>query len=244
MNAIIASLTAIWTSSIGKKLLVAFTGAFLVLFLAGHLVGNLLVFVGREAFNDYAYFLHHMVHGAGIWLFRAVMIGALTLHVAATISLTLQNRAARKPYECQAVIQATLSSRNMVWSGLTLLAFFIYHMLHFTMRVGNQYDTLPRYKETLTTVMVHGEPLVRHDAWQMVIDGFSNGWVTLFYVIAMTLLCSHLSHGVASIFQTLGLRFKKSEGVLRCLSLGYAAVIWLGYISIPIAILCFGFGKT
>ncbi|MEI7954460.1 MAG: succinate dehydrogenase cytochrome b subunit [Verrucomicrobiota bacterium] len=240
MNAIIASLTAIWTSSIGKKLIVAITGAFLVLFLAGHLVGNLLVFVGREAFNDYAYFLHHMVHGAGIWLFRLVMISALALHVAATISLTLQNRAARKPYECQAVIQATLSSRNMIWSGLTLLAFFIYHMLHFTIRIGNQYDTLPRYKET---VILNGEPSIRHNAWLMVVDGFSNGWVTLFYVIAMTLLCSHLSHGVASIFQTLGLRFKKSECLLRAVSLGYAWVIWLGFISIPLAIL-FGIVKA
>ena len=236
MNAIIASLTAIWTSSIGKKLIVAITGAFLVLFLAGHLVGNLLVFVGREAFNDYAYFLHHMVHGAGIWLFRLIMISALVLHVTATISLTLQNRAARKPYECQTVIQATLSSRNMIWSGLTLLAFFIYHMLHFTIRLGNQYDTLPRYKET---VMLNGEPSI----WLMVVDGFSNGWVTLFYVIAMTLLCSHLSHGVASIFQTIGLRFKKSEGLLRAVSLGYAWVIWLGFISIPLAIL-FGIVKA
>ena len=243
MNAIIASLTAIWTSSIGKKIIVAVTGAFLVLFLVGHLVGNLLVFVGREAFNDYAYFLHHMVHGAGIWIFRLVMLSALALHVTATVSLTLQNRAARKPYECQAVIQATASSRIMIWSGLTLLAFFIYHMLHFTARIGNKYDTLPRYKETLATVMHHGEPLVRHDAWQMTIDGF-NWWpATFFYVIAMTLLCSHLSHGVASIFQTLGLRFKKSEGVLRCLSLGYALVIWLGFISIPLAIY-FGFVKA
>jgi succinate dehydrogenase / fumarate reductase cytochrome b subunit len=243
MNAITSILTAIWTSSIGKKIIVALTGAFLVLFLAGHLVGNLLVFVGREAFNDYAYFLHHMVHGAGIWIFRATMLGALALHVAATISLTLQNRAARKPYECQAVIQATTSSRLMIVSGLTLLTFFIYHMLHFTMRVGNQYDTLPRYKETLATVMDHGEPLVRHDAWQMTVDGFTWWPATFFYIIAMTLLCSHLSHGVSSIFQTLGLRFKKSEGVLRCLSLGYALVIWVGFISIPIAILCFDFGK-
>jgi len=240
MNAITASLTAIWTSSIGKKLIVAITGAYLVVFLAGHLVGNLLVFVGREAFNDYAYFLHHMIHGAGIWLFRIVMVGALALHVAATISLTLQNRAARKPYECQAVIQASLSSRTMIWSGLTLLAFFIYHMLHFTIRLGNEYDTLERYKETVSQ---NGEKLVRHDAWQMVIDGF-NWWpASIFYVIAMTMLCSHLSHGVASIFQTLGLRFKKSESVIQGLSLGYALVIWLGFISIPLAILVFGFGK-
>lgn len=240
MNAITASLTAIWTSSIGKKVIVALTGAYLVVFVAGHLVGNLLVFVGREAFNDYAYFLHHMIHGAGIWLFRIIMVGALALHVAATISLTLQNRAARKPYECRAVIQASLSSRIMIWSGLTLLAFVVYHIMHFTIRVGNEYDTLPRYQET---VIHNGEKLVRHDAWQMVIDGFSWGPATFFYVLAMTLLCSHLSHGVASIFQTLGLRFKKSESVIQGLSLGYALVIWIGFISIPLAIY-FGFGKS
>jgi len=236
MNAIIASLTAIWTSSIGKKIIVALTGAYLVLFVAGHLVGNLLVFAGREAFNEYAYFLHHMIHGVGIWLFRLVMVAAVALHVAATVSLTLQNRAARKPYECKAVIQATVSSRWMIWSGLTLLGFLIYHMLHFTIRVGNQYDTLDRYQTTL-----EGKPA--HDAWQMVVDGFSWGPATFFYVVAMTMLCSHLSHGVASIFQTLGLRFKKSESALRCLSLGYAMVIWIGFISIPLAIY-FGLVKS
>lgn len=239
MNAITSSCTAIWTSSIGKKIIVALTGAFLVLFLAGHLVGNLLVFAGPEMFNDYAYFLHHMIHGMGIWLFRAVMVVMLGLHIVATVCLTRQNRSARKPYECNTVIQASTASRTMIWSGLTILAFFVYHMLHFTARVGNEYDTLARYKET---VMVNGSEIVRHNAWLMVVDGFGVWYVTLFYVIAMTLLCMHLSHGVASIFQTLGLRPKKSASAIRQLSLVYSGVIWLGFISIPLAIL-FGLVK-
>jgi succinate dehydrogenase / fumarate reductase cytochrome b subunit len=237
MNAITSSLAAIWTSSIGKKLIVALTGSFLVLFLAGHLVGNLLVFVGREAFNDYAYFLHHMIHGAGIWVFRLVMAGCLVLHVAATVSLTLQNRAARKPYECQAVIQATTASRTMILSGLTLLAFFIYHMLQFTARVANEYDKYVDHEHLART------GLVRHDAWKMVVDGFTWWPATLFYVLAMTLLCSHLSHGFASIFQTLGLRFKKSASTISLVSNIYAVVIWIGFISIPLAIIC-GFVKA
>ncbi|MCX6874247.1 MAG: succinate dehydrogenase cytochrome b subunit [Verrucomicrobia bacterium] len=237
MNAITSSLTAIWSSSIGKKIIVALTGSFLVFFLVGHLVGNLLVFVGREAFNDYAQFLHHMIHGAGIWLFRCVMLGTLALHVAATVSLTLRNRAARQPYEHQAVIQASIYSRTMIWSGLTLLAFFIYHMLHFTLRVGNSYDTYVDPEHLAKT------GVARHDAWKMVIDGFSNGPVTLFYLIAMTLLCSHLSHGFASIFQTLGLRPKRSESAIRHLSLAYGFVIWAGFIAIPLAIL-FGIVKA
>jgi succinate dehydrogenase / fumarate reductase cytochrome b subunit len=240
MNAITSSLAAIWTSSIGKKIIVALTGLFLVLFLAGHLVGNLLIFAGPELFNDYAYFLHHMIHGMGIWLFRAVMVVMLGAHIAATVSLTLQNRAARQPYECKAVIQASTASRTMILSGLTILVFFIYHILHFTARIGNEYDTLDRYKET---VMANGEPLVRHNAWLMVVDGFGVWYVSLFYVLAMTLLCLHLSHGFASIFQTLGLRPKKSESAIKHLSLAYSAVIWLGFISIPLAIWIFGFGS-
>ena len=240
MNAITNCLPAIWTSSIGKKIIVALSGLFLLLFLAGHLVGNLLVFAGPEAFNTYAYFLHHMIHGVGIWLFRAVMLGMLAAHIAATVSLTLQNRAARQPYECKTVIQASTASRTMILSGLTILAFFIYHMLHFTARIGNEYNTLSRYKTTLPGV--EGEV---HNAWLMVVDGFGGsggGLVSLFYIISMTLLCLHLSHGFASVFQTLGLRPKKSESAIKHLSIAYSAVIWLGFISIPLAIL-FGIVK-
>ena len=81
-----------------------------------------------------------MLHGVGIWLFRAVMLVMVAAHIVATVALTLQNRAARKPYECKATIQASKSSRTMILSGLTILAFVIYHMLHFTARIGNEYN--------------------------------------------------------------------------------------------------------
>jgi succinate dehydrogenase / fumarate reductase cytochrome b subunit len=247
MNALTRCLDTYWSSSIGKKLVVALTGIVLVLFLAGHLIGNLVVFAGAEPFNDYAYFLHHMLHGAGIWLFRGVMLAMVAAHIAATVALTLQNRSARKAYECITTIQASHSSRTMILSGLTLLSFVIYHMLHFTARIANQYNTLDRYKEAVTQngqpVLLHGEPLWRHNAWQMVIDGF-NWWpATLFYLIAMTLLCAHLMHGVGSIFQTFGFRSKKAASLIQQISLGYSLFIWLGFISIPIAILVFGFGR-
>jgi succinate dehydrogenase / fumarate reductase, cytochrome b subunit len=240
MNAITRSLSHCWQSSVGKKLLVAVTGVFLALFLAGHLAGNLLVFAGAAAFNDYAEFLHHMLHGAGIWAFRAVMLAAVVVHVAATISLTRSNRAAREPYQCQATIQATRSSLTMIWSGLTVLAFLVYHLLHFTIRAGNQYDTLDRYKETLVR---DGGEVVRHNAWQMVVDGFSVWYVSLFYVVAMCLLAAHLAHGVQSAFQTLGLRSAKTAAALDLAARGYAAAIWLGFVSIPVAINVFGFGR-
>jgi succinate dehydrogenase / fumarate reductase cytochrome b subunit len=220
----------VWKSSIGRKYIVALTGLVLVLFLAGHLVGNLLVFVGADAFNEYAEFLKHSLHGAGIWIARLGLLAAVVLHIAATVSLTAENKAARTAYAKETNIQASTSGRIMIWSGITILVFVIYHLLHFTVNAGNTYET---YRDALG----------RHDAWKMVIDGFSVWYVSLFYIIAMTLLCSHLSHGVGAMFQTLGLRSKKSAPLITVLSKGYAILIWLGFISIPIAINFFGFGR-
>jgi len=226
MNASIRPLCSVWNSSIGKKMVVALTGGVLVLFLAGHLTGNLLVFVGEQAFNEYAEFLHHMLHGAGIWIARIVLLSCLILHVVATISLTRANRAASPKYVHEGTVQASRSSRIMIWSGLTILAFVIFHLLHFTVRIDAGLAEIGRT-----------------NPHQMVIVGFSHGLVVLFYLIAMTLLCSHLSHGVASMFQTLGLRSKKSAPLLAFISKGYALVIWLGFISIPLAIYMFHFGR-
>lgn len=225
----------IWSSTIGRKYLVALTGIVLTLFLAGHLAGNLLVFVGREAFNDYADFLHHMLHGAGVWIARLVLLTCLIIHVAATISLTRQNKAARQSYECGATIQAKKSSLIMIWTGSTILAFIIFHLLQFTVRIGYPEEKFidPDY------LLATGER--RFDAWQIVITGFQNPLVVIFYIIAMCLLCSHISHGVQAMFQTLGLRSRKSAGLLDKLSLGYALLILIGFLSIPISILL-GFG--
>lgn len=213
----------------------------MVLFLAGHLTGNLLIFAGREAFNDYAQFLHEAGHGALIWIARVGLLVAVLLHVIATIQLTRQNRAARKEkYEYKTVIQAKKSSRLMIWSGLTILAFIIFHILHFTVKIAGGFADMMDADYHAAT----GE--TRHDAYGMVIAGFQNcglnAVVVAFYVIAMTLLCSHLSHGVGSIFQTLGWRSQKSQELIRKVSLGYAVVIWLGFISVPLTIF-FGFVK-
>lgn len=230
MNALTRSAVAYWQSSIGKKLIVAVTGLAMVLFLAGHLTGNLLIYAGKEAFDEYAKFLHEAGHGALIWVARIGLIVVLVLHVWATILLTRENRAARKEeYAYKATIQASKSSRIMIWSGLTVLAFIVFHILHFTVRTNS-----------------HLAEIAKESPYEMVIAGFSGGFlqvlVVLFYVIAMTLLCSHISHGIASMFQTLGFRSKKAAGLIQSISLGYAAVIWIGFVSIPVAILL-GFVK-
>jgi succinate dehydrogenase / fumarate reductase, cytochrome b subunit len=240
MNAITRCFNSCWSSSIGKKVIVALTGLVMVGFLLGHMAGNLLVFAGPDAFNSYALFLHKAAHGLGVWVARGVLLVALVLHVAATVSLVRENKAARKAYENKNTIQATRSSLIMIWSGLTILAFIIYHLLQFTVRVGNEYAN-PKFYTDNDYMSATGE--FRHNAWQMVIDAFSAWYVVVFYLIAMTLLCSHLRHGVQSIFQTLGLRSKRSASSIDLISKACALVIWLGFITIPIAIYFFRFGR-
>lgn len=229
MNAILRSLRAFWSSSIGRKLIVAVTGILMVLFLVGHLTGNLLIFVGAEAYNDYAKFLHEMLHGAGVWIARVGLLIALGLHVAATISLTIENRKARPAYANESTVQASKSSRLMAWSGLTVLAFIIFHILQYTARVTD--DTLYQLGK--------GD-----DVYAMVIAGFQDPLVSIFYLISLTLLCSHLSHGIGSVFQTLGLRTRKTRALIDKGSTAVALLLYVGFISIPIAIWLFGYGDA
>lgn len=235
MKALQRTLCSYWGSSIGKKIIVALTGIVLLLFLPGHLIGNLLVFLGPDAINEYGVFLHEAGHGALVWVARITLLTCFVLHIGATIQLTRQNRAARQSYEFESTVQATRSSRLMIWSGLTILAFVVYHLLHFTVRVANDFDG-PAYK-----IQLEGHEAL--NVYKMMIDGFSWAPATIFYIIAITCLCSHLSHGVSSVFQTLGLRSKKSSEAIRIIGNLYALVIWVGFLSIPIAIFCFGYGQ-
>ena len=225
MSASTCSLCSFAKSSIGRKLIVALTGLALVLFLAGHLSGNLLIFAGPDAFNEYAHFLHTFLHGMGVWIARIGLLACFALHLIFTVLLTKENKAARTAYAREATVQAPKSSLIMIWSGLTILAFVVYHILHFTVRIDSELAELGK-----------------NDPWGMVIHGFRDSIVVLFYIIAMTLLCSHLSHGVASIFQTLGLRTKKTASAIKFVSQAYAIIIYVGFLSIPIAIKFFDFG--
>lgn len=233
MSAFFKPLSAFLASSIGKKILVALTGAALVVFVLGHLIGNLLVFAGPDAINEYGHFLQTAGHGALVWVARIGLLVCVIVHVVLTIKLTKENRAAREDrYGYTHTIQATKSSRFMIFSGLTLLAFIVYHIMHFTLHVGNNYSSL--------TTSLHGESV--HDVYRMVIHGFSWWPASIFYVFAMGMLCSHLSHGVSSMFQTLGLATAKTWPLFQKLGVAYAAVIFIGNSSIPLAVLL-GFVK-
>ncbi len=235
MSSLLSALPTFYQSSIGKKLLVAVTGGFLAIFLLGHMIGNLLIFMGPHAINEYGHLLQTAGHGMLVWVARVAIFGSIGLHAWATISLTKANRAARgaERYGFEATQVASKSSRVMIMSGLTILAFFIYHILHFTVHAGNDYAT---YKTVIDGVEMH-------DVYKMVIAGFSWFPASAFYIIAMALLCSHLSHGVSSMFQTLGLNTDKTAPFYHKLGWAYALLILVGNCSIPLAILVFGYGR-
>jgi succinate dehydrogenase / fumarate reductase, cytochrome b subunit len=213
-----------FSRSIGKKVVVAITGFMLLGWITGHMAGNLQIFVGQEALNRYAAFLQGL--GELLWLLRGVMALVLILHVWFAVQLKLENWAARpQRYEHNATVQATLSSRTMIWTGLLIFSFATFHLLHFTFQsIHPEWKTLE-------------DSLGRHDVYSMVILGFKDPVMAISYVIMMAALAYHLSHAIRSMFQTVGLNNQSYDGGLRVLSLLIAWVLFLGYISIPIATL-------
>jgi len=213
-----------FTSSLGKKFLMAITGAGLFLFVIGHLLGNLQIFLGPEAINRYGHFLQTTPEI--LWPARIGLLVFVAVHIWASISLTLENRAARGTrYEVKEVVDASLASRTMIWSGLIILAFVAFHLAHYTLMV-----VYPGFRDLRDA---NGW----HDIYRMMIIGFSNSWVSGFYVLSIGLLCIHLGHGVGAMFQSLGLKNQTYTGAIVRFSIIAAAIIFLGYISIPLAVL-------
>ncbi len=214
----------LFTSSIGRKWIVALTGIVLVLFVIGHLLGNLSIFLGPEAINSYAESLQGL--GKILWVIRLFLLACVVLHIWFTIKLWRENLAARpQKYAVKNTIQTTVYARLMRLSGLVVLAFVLFHLAEFTWQAFT-----PEYK---TWVDEKG----RHDVYRMVIAGFSNPFVTGFYVLAIGLLAMHLSHGIASLFQTLGITTAKMRPLFENGGRTIAWVIFAGYISIPLAVL-------
>ena len=125
-------------STIGKKVVMASTGVVLFGFVLGHMAGNLQLYLGSEALNHYAVWLREFLHGGGLWIARAVLLGCVGLHIWAAASLTIADRAARPVgYREWEARESTFASRTMRWSGVVLLAFVIYHLLDLTFGVVN-----------------------------------------------------------------------------------------------------------
>jgi succinate dehydrogenase / fumarate reductase cytochrome b subunit len=221
----VSALFAFYDSSVGKKIIVALTGLILILFVIGHLLGNLQIFLGPAWINSYSEHLREL--GPLLWVIRIFLLVIVIVHIYVTIRLAIDNRRARPArYLEREYVKATFASRYMVMSGLVVLAFLIYHLAHFTVRV-----TDPRF------LLLKVDPLNRYDVYSMMVYGFQNIFVSGFYVIGLFLLALHLSHGSSSFFQSLGLNDKK---LTPRLALGGRILAWLifvGYTSIPVAVL-------
>ncbi|GAB4245624.1 MAG: hypothetical protein OHK005_11090 [Candidatus Methylacidiphilales bacterium] len=223
------------TSSLGRKYLVALTGAALVAFVIIHMAGNLQLFAGADVLNRYAHMLQS--NALVLWTFRAGLLAVAVVHVVCAISLAIDNKRARPAeYVTKTKIQASLASLTMVVSGLVVLGFIIFHLLHFTVKAGPFAD----YK--LLRTQIGGEGPLVPDVYAMVIQGFSNVWISGFYILGVGLLCLHLSHGISSIFQTLGLRSKATAAYTEWLAKGVSVIIFVGMAGVPLAVLL-GYGR-
>jgi len=215
---------AVLRSSIGKKAVMAVTGLLLIGFVIMHLLDNLTIYLGPDAFNGFAAQLQRL--GPLLWLMRAGVLAAVLLHIISSILVTAENRRARPiGYRVQRTIHTTVAARTMMVSGLLLIGFIVYHLLHFTFLVTNP--------EVAHLVDAQG----RHHVYAMVVLSFRQLPIAAAYIAAMGCLAMHLSHGIASAFQTLGLTTE--AWIPRLARIGHfvAFAVFVGYSSIPVAVL-------
>jgi succinate dehydrogenase / fumarate reductase cytochrome b subunit len=206
-------------STIGKKVVMAVTGVVLVGFVVAHMIGNLQAYLGAEAMNSYAEWLRTLLHGAALWILRALLLVSVIGHVWAATALTVENRRARPiGYRRTRRERSTYASRTMVWSGPILLLFIVYHLLHFTF--GSVHPSF-----------------VPGDAYHNFVEGFRVVPVSLFYVLAMLALGIHLYHGIWSMLQTVGLSHPRYNLWRHGLAGLLTAVVVVGNISFPLAVL-------
>jgi succinate dehydrogenase / fumarate reductase cytochrome b subunit len=210
----------LFSDSIGRKAVMAVTGLLMVLFVVGHLLGNLTIFFG--GLNSYAEHLHSLA--PVVWITRIVMGVSVVLHFVLAIQLTMENSKAKpEKYAVTRHLKASFASKYMIWTGVVLAVFIGYHLAHFTLRI------------TPDVAAFNGE--IPGNVQGMVATAFGHGLTAAAYVIAMAALFFHLSHGIQSVFQTLGL----SNGVMlpRYGMAGkVASIIFLvGFGAIPVAVL-------
>ncbi len=210
-------LALLWQNSVGKKALMAVTGIILFLFVLGHLVGNLQVYQGAEKLDAYARFLHE--HVVPLWIIRLILLATVVVHALAGILVTVEKWKARPvAYYTRTNVQGSVASRTMIWSGLLIFAFVLYHLLDLT----------------FGTVHPGFRPLM---AYENVVGGFRNAGAAAAYVVSMVGLGFHLWHGLYSLTQSLGFRHPRYTPAIRSVAALLATLIALGNISIPVAVL-------
>src|ERR687885_2229028 len=220
----ITGLLSLWQSTIGKKYVMAITGLIWFGYLIAHLWGNLKVYAGPQYLNDYGGFLRTVgepLFGFSqlLWLARIILIPAFIVHILAAIQLKTRDNASRpRGYAMRRNIESTWASRTMIWGGLFILLFVIYHVLDFTLGAVN-----PSFEEG--------------NIYHNVIASFRVWPVALFYILAMLAVGLHLFHGIWSLFQTLGWNTARTNRLIRNVATFAALVLTAGNISIPVAVL-------
>ncbi len=208
--------------AIGKKAVMAVTGVILVLYVIGHLAGNLQIYGGREMINRYAHFLH--ASEALLWAARAVLLTAVGLHILAAFQLWLLKRRARPvQYYKKDDVPFAYAARTMVWSGPIIAAFVAFHILHLT--VGD----------------IPGLPLQAmaggYDVYHNIVVGFRHWEVSAAYIVAIVFLTLHMYHGIWSMFQSVGFSHPRYTPGLKRFSQVFSILLGAGYISIPVSVM-------
>jgi succinate dehydrogenase / fumarate reductase, cytochrome b subunit len=211
----VSRLALFWQSQVGKKFVSAVTGVLLFLFVVGHLLGNLQAFQGAAKFNAYAEFLQS-AKGL-LWVVRIVMLTALVLHATAGIQLYLASRAARpQPYRVPLANPATVSSKTMIWTGLLTLAFVVYHLLDLT----------------IGAALVHSG-FDQKNAYLNLVNTFRSVGKVVFYGVSVIGLGLHLSHGLYSLWQSLGFRHPLWTPTIQKVGVLIGVFLALAYLFIP-----------
>ena len=207
----------VFEATIVKKAIMAATGIVLFVFVVGHLLGNLQVFLGPERINAYSVFLRSNLEL--LWAVRILLLVCVIAHIVVTIQLAaLKSQARPVSYVKKDNSHSSVASRTMYWSGPMIAAFVIYHLLHMTFGVAH-----PRFEEG--------------DVYANLVYGFQQIPVSIAYIVAIAFLCLHLNHGIYSMFQTLGAAHPKYTPRIKRAAAIISIVIFLGYISIPVGVM-------
>ncbi len=224
-------------STVGGKILIALTGLALTGYVIAHFIGNLKLFGGQESINGYAKFLKDL--GPLLWVGRIATLLFFLLHIFLAIKLKNRSRLARPiGYAYSNTIQASIASRTMLTTGLLILAFVLFHLAHYTfgyittthavqLGSGNQIEA-----NYLSLVDAQG----RHDVYSMVVAGFRQPVIAVLYILAQLALFVHLSHGVSSTLQTLGLNTARFQPTIKAIGYFVAALVAFGNIAIVVAV--------
>ena len=213
-----------YRSAVGKKVVMGLTGLLLFAWLLVHMAGNLKVFLGAEHFNEYAHWIRAMgapavPPGGVLWVNRLVLLLAVGLHILSAVQLTRMNRAARpEPYLKLRSVQAGFAQRTMIYTGILVALYIVYHLLHLTVGVAH-HDFDPA------------------DPYGNLVAGFQIWPVAAVYIAANLLLGFHLYHGLWSMFQSLGWNHERYNAWRRVFAVVFCLVLTAGFLSVPIAVL-------